>query len=83
MILSYPPVRVARVGRPKTYGEDRVATAVRLPVSVHERLRRAADDRDVSANLLVTRAVTEYLDRLCGVDALLNAPPAQMNRAEV
>lgn len=46
-----------------------MATAVRLPVSVHERLHDAAADRDVSANLLVTRAVTEFLDRLVPVDA--------------
>ncbi len=50
--------------RPKTYNETRVATAVRIPVSVHRRLQQAATDRDVSANLLVTRAVTEFLDRL-------------------
>jgi len=50
--------------RPKTYAEARVATAVRLPASVHHRLQAAARDRDVSANLLVIRAVTEFLDRL-------------------
>jgi hypothetical protein len=50
--------------RPRTYDEPRVATAVRLPESIHRRLRDAASDRDVSANLLVIRAVSELLDRL-------------------
>ncbi|MFN0092299.1 MAG: hypothetical protein ACKVWR_18855 [Acidimicrobiales bacterium] len=50
----------------------RIATAVRLPASVHRRLHDAASDRDVSANLLVTRAVTEFLDRLPSADAALS-----------
>lgn len=52
------------MGRPRACGEDRIATAVRLPVSIHRRLHEVAADRDVSANLLVTRAVVDYLDRL-------------------
>ncbi len=56
------------MARPRIYEEDRVATAVRLPVSVHRRLHQAAADRDVSANLLITRAVTDLLERL-GPDA--------------
>jgi len=59
--------------RPKTYADTRVATAIRLPVSVHRRLHQAATDRDVSVNLLVTRAVTEYLDRLTPVTEALSA----------
>ena len=59
-----PPSYDRSMTRPKTYVETRVATAVRLPASVHRRLHDAARDRDVSANLLVTRAVTEFLDRL-------------------
>jgi predicted transcriptional regulator len=51
--------------------ERRIATAVRLPESIHRRLQRAASERDVSANLLVTRAVDEYLDRLPGADEVL------------
>ena len=52
------------MGRPRTYEEPRVVTAVRLPESIHRRLHDAASDRDVSANLLVIRAVSELLDRL-------------------
>jgi len=41
-----------------------VPTAVRLPESLHERLHREADARDVSVNLLVTKAVEAYLGQL-------------------
>ncbi|MHB8247065.1 MAG: hypothetical protein ACYDGN_17315 [Acidimicrobiales bacterium] len=57
------------MGRPRTYLEPRRATAVRLPVSLHERLRSEADVRLVSANLLIERAISEFLDRL---------PPAEV-----
>jgi predicted transcriptional regulator len=61
------------MARPRTYVEARVATAVRLPESVHRRLHEAAVDRDVSANLLITRAVTEFLDRLTPAEAALTS----------
>ena len=56
--------------RPRTYEEPRVATAVRLPVSIYRRLHDAASDLDVSANLLVIRAVSELLDRLPSTTAV-------------
>jgi hypothetical protein len=65
------------MARPRTYTEDRVATAVRLPVSVYRRLHQAAADRDVSANLLVTRAVTEFLNRLAPAEAVLHRPAGE------
>jgi hypothetical protein len=52
------------MGRPRIYDEPRVATAVRLPVSVHDELQRVASARAVSVNFLVTRAVTELLTHL-------------------
>jgi hypothetical protein len=58
--------------RPRTYEEPRVVTAVRLPESIHRRLHDAATDRDVSANLLVIRAVSELLDRLPAASAALD-----------
>jgi predicted HicB family RNase H-like nuclease len=58
------------MARPRVYSEPRVPTAVRLPESVHQRLRTAAEERAVSANLLVTRAVEEYLDRLPPLSSL-------------
>ena len=56
------------------YGERR-ATAVRLPPALHQRLREAAAERQVSANLLVEQAIAEYLDRLGSVEPLVGAPP--------
>lgn len=44
--------------------------AVRLSPELHCRLIEAADSRVVGVNLLVTRAITEYLDRLVPVDEL-------------
>jgi hypothetical protein len=66
--------------RPKTYAEARIATAVRLPASVHRRLHEAALERDVSANLLITRAVTEFLDRLTPAEAVLLSPRSERQR---
>lgn len=44
--------------------QDRVATAVRLPRELHERLQEHAEMRDVSVNWLVTRAVEHFLAEL-------------------
>ena len=52
------------MARPKVYDEERVSTAIRLPVTLHGRLQRAAAERDVSVNYLVTRAVRDLLERL-------------------
>lgn len=52
------------MARPRTHAEPRIPTAVRLPQDLHRRLHQVAAERAVSANLLVTRAVEEYLDRL-------------------
>jgi hypothetical protein len=52
------------MSRPKVYDEPRVATAIRLPTSLHEELQTAATQRDVSVNFLVTRAVAAFLARL-------------------
>jgi predicted transcriptional regulator len=57
--------------RPRVYEEPRIATAVRLPESIHRRLHQAAMERDVSANLLVIRAVRSYLDALPSAEATL------------
>lgn len=55
-------------GRPSA--GPRTSTAIRLTDELHERLRVAADERDLSMNWLVNRAVTYYLDRLIPVDEL-------------
>lgn len=52
------------MARPKVYDEPRVTTALRLPESLHVRLRSTADERDISVNLIATKAIREYLDQL-------------------
>ncbi|MCB0997171.1 MAG: toxin-antitoxin system HicB family antitoxin [Acidimicrobiales bacterium] len=68
------------MGRPRVSDEKRIATAVRLPESLHRRLQLAASDRDVSANLLITRAVDEYLERLPSADTVLSSKRARSER---
>ena len=48
----------------------RTPTAVRLPEQLHDRLRTAADERGLSINFLVTKAVEDFLDRLIPADEL-------------
>ena len=59
------------MARPRTYQEPRLATAVRLPESIHLRLRTEAASRQVSANLLVERAIVAYLNRLPSLEAAI------------
>jgi len=42
----------------------RITTAVRLPEDLHARLHEAADDRDLSANFIITKALEDFLQRL-------------------
>lgn len=58
------------MGRPREY-QDRVETGLRLPKDLHDRLVAAAAERDVSVNLLVTKAIDVYLDHLVPVDEVL------------
>ncbi len=46
----------------------RTATAIRFPEALHAQLRQAAEDRDLSINYLVVRAVEDFLPRLIPVD---------------
>lgn len=48
----------------------RTTTAIRFPDEVHEQLRVAADERDLSINYLVVKAVEEFLDRLIPANEL-------------
>lgn len=54
------------VGRPKKVG--RMTTAIRFPTVIHDQLRNAADDRDLSINFLVVQACREFLERLIPVE---------------
>jgi predicted HicB family RNase H-like nuclease len=60
------------MARPRLHDEPRVSTQIRLPEDLHQRLKLAARDRDVSVNLIVTRALVEYLDRLEPADVVLS-----------
>ena len=62
--LSHPVAMVMFMSRPRVYDEPRVATAIRLPTSLHEELQTVASERDVSVNFLVTRAVSTFLAEL-------------------
>jgi predicted transcriptional regulator len=44
--------------------KSRTTTAIRFPDPLHERLKEAADERDLSINFLVVKAVEDFLDRL-------------------
>ena len=58
-----------RTGRPaKPENQRRVNTNVRLRPDLHRGLTDAADDRDVSVNFMITRAIEDYLDRLLPVE---------------
>ena len=52
------------MARPRICDEPRVVTAVGLAAALRDELARAAEERTVSVNLLVTRAVTHYLRAL-------------------
>jgi predicted transcriptional regulator len=50
--------------------KGRTATAIRFPDPIHERLREAADERDLSINYLVVKAVEDFLERLIPAEEL-------------
>lgn len=50
--------------------KSRTTTAIRFPDALHERLKQAADERDMSINFLVVKAVEEFLERLIPAEEL-------------
>ena len=48
----------------------RTATAIRFPGEIHDELVRAAEERDLSVNYLVVKAVQEFLPKLIPADEL-------------
>ena len=44
--------------------KTRTATAIRFPDAIHDELVQAAEDRDLSVNYLVVKAVEEFLPKL-------------------
>lgn len=61
-------------GRPREY-DDRVSTSIRLPVDLHQRLSVAAEEREVSVNYLVNKAIADFLDRLIPADEIMLTRP--------
>jgi predicted HicB family RNase H-like nuclease len=49
---------------------DISATAIRFPTQLHDQLRMAADERHLSINYLVVKAVEDFLSRLIPADEL-------------
>jgi predicted HicB family RNase H-like nuclease len=68
------------MSRPRRNDDDRVATQVRLPRDLHQRLLEAANDRDLSANYLMTRAIADFLDRLIPADQFTLTRRPEPNR---
>ena len=50
--------------------KQRTATAIRFPDELHDQLVEAADERDLSVNYLVVKAVQEFLPRLIPAEEL-------------
>jgi hypothetical protein len=48
----------------RTIKPPRTSSAVRFPDDLYDRLVAAANERDVSVNFLVSKAVEQFLDRL-------------------
>lgn len=53
--------------------KQQTATAIRFPADVREELKKAAEERDISVNSLVVRAVKELLPRLTPAEQFRNA----------
>lgn len=64
---SYYAVTMAS---PTRQGQTKSVTAVRLPAELRVRLREAADERDLSVNFLVVKAVEDFLRRLVPADQI-------------
>lgn len=62
---------MATTGRPREYDEDRVTKALRISADLDERLKAAAEERGVSVNLLMNKALEDYMQRLLPVDQVL------------
>lgn len=50
--------------------KQRTATAIRFPDELHEQLRVAAEERDLSINYLVVKAVEQFLPKLIPAEEL-------------
>lgn len=53
----------------------RTATAIRFPENLHDELVQAAEERELSVNFLVVKAVKDFLPRLIPADELTLTRP--------
>lgn len=59
--------------------KKRATTGIRFRPELHRRLTKAAEERDLSINWLVNRAVEEFLDRLIPADEFVLTRPRKKN----
>ena len=57
------------MSRPKRH-DPRQQILLRMDPALHQRLKDAAEDRELSMNWLIVRAVEEFLDHLIPADEL-------------
>jgi predicted HicB family RNase H-like nuclease len=48
--------------------DERIQTQFRIPKDVHERLTKAAKERELSVNYIAVKAIEEFLGRLIPVE---------------
>lgn len=58
------------MARPKVHKERRITTAIRVPEQLHGQLSEAAEERDLSVNYLVVRAIEDFMNRLIPAEEL-------------
>jgi predicted HicB family RNase H-like nuclease len=58
------------MARPRIHPDDRVTTAIRIPKELHEQLRQAAEERQLSVNYLVVKALEDFVEHLVPVSEL-------------
>lgn len=59
------------MARPKEFDDHRVTKALRIPADLDQQIKRAAQERGVSVNVLINAALTDYLSRLRPIEELL------------
>lgn len=60
---------------PEQSRPDRASITIRLSQPLHDQLRTAADERQLSPSLLAERALADYLARLVPIDEVLATRP--------
>ena len=71
---------VCVMGRPNL-GQT-INTAIRMKPELHDALKAAAEEREVSVNFLINRAVEDFLPRLIPVEEIRWTKPTPENVEE-